>query len=256
MGQTLFAIIIGWIAGVAVNYFADVLPYRKGLTLPVCKKCGTHQSDVRYWFWPARCNNCGMRRSWRNIIVEVVFIITSIYLWQFSISIIEFSVNLLLIAYLGLVSVIDIEHRLILHPVSLVGALLGLGFGTWQHGFYATIIGGLVMFGIMLLLYFFGMGFVKLWERIRGHTINEEALGFGDVTLGGVIGLLLGWPGIVAGIFLTIFLAGVVSFVYYVFALFFRKYKPNLALPFGPFLVMSAILLLYFHKVVLAPLGW
>jgi len=157
---------------------------------------------------------------------------------------------MLLLLYFGVVVVIDVEHRLILHPVSLVGALLGLGVGIWAHGMQSTLIGGIAGFGIMLAFHGFGNLFARLMARLRGAEIDEVALGFGDVNLSGVLGLLLGWPGIVGGLLLAILLGGVVSLFYLVFMLILRRYRIFTAIPYGPFLVASAVLLLYFHDVI------
>ena len=73
------------------------------------------------------------------------------------------------------------------------------------------------------------------------------ALGFGDVNLAGVLGLLLGWPGIVLGLLLAILIGGVVSLVYLVVMAVLRRYHTFMAIPYGPFLIISAILLLYFQ---------
>jgi len=150
----------------------------------------------------------------------------------------------------GLVVVIDLEHRLILHPVSLSGAVLGLIFGSLNHGILYTVIGGAAGFGIMLVFYMLGNLFIKFLSRSRGEEIDEVALGFGDVNLSGVIGLLLGWPGVIAGVFLAIILGGVVSGSFLIIQLFRKKYQAFQALPYGPFLVISAVLLLYFSQFV------
>jgi leader peptidase (prepilin peptidase)/N-methyltransferase len=147
--------------------------------------------------------------------------------------------------YFGVVVVIDLEYRLILHPVSLVGALLGLVFGILNHGVLNTILGGMAGFGIMLAFYFLGVLFIRFISKTRGDDIDEVALGFGDVNLAGVIGLLLGWPGIVGGIFLAIIIGGVVSGIVVVMGMIQKKYQAFQALPYGPFLVISAAALLY-----------
>jgi len=150
----------------------------------------------------------------------------------------------------GLVVVIDLEHRLILHVVSIAGAILGMIFGSINHGVLNTIIGGAAGFGIMLVFYLLGNLFIKFLSRRRGIEIDEVALGFGDVNLAGVIGLLLGWPGVVAGIFVAIILGGIVSGFFLIVQILRKKYQANQALPYGPFLVSSVILLLYFSQSV------
>ncbi len=154
--------------------------------------------------------------------------------------------GLVLLAYFGVVTVIDIEHRLILHPVSIVGGILGLIYGMQLHGVWSTVIGGMAGFGTMLVLYLFGILFSAFQARRRGELQFEDALGFGDVNLGGILGLLLGWPGVVAGLLLAVILAGALSLVYLVWTLIRKRYDLSLAIPYGPFLVASAIWLLYF----------
>jgi leader peptidase (prepilin peptidase)/N-methyltransferase len=157
------------------------------------------------------------------------------------------------------VTVIDLEHRLILHPVSLIGVALGAGIGIYLHGVYLTLLGGAVGFGIMLILYYLGVGYVRLITRRKRKLAEQQAvesqeeqgemgegLGFGDVNLSGVIGLMLGWPGIIAGLILGIILAGIASLGYILFMVLSKRYHPNMALPYGPYLVAAAVVLLYF----------
>jgi leader peptidase (prepilin peptidase)/N-methyltransferase len=103
----------------------------------------------------------------------------------------------------------------------------------------------------MLLIYLLGIGFVHWMARFRDFT-DKEALGYGDVNLCGVVGLLLGWPGIIAGILLTVLIAGAVSLFYLFLMLALRKYRSSLTLPFGPFLVGSAIIFLFLKDTVFA----
>ena len=63
--------------------------------------------------------------------------------------------GMVLLTYFAMVFVIDFEHRLILHPTSIFGALLGLGLGFWINGLVPTLIGGLAGLAIMLDLLLF-----------------------------------------------------------------------------------------------------
>jgi len=149
------------------------------------------------------------------------------------------------LVYLAIVAVIDIEHRLILHPVSIVGAGLGLLIGIWLRGWSQTLIGGAAGFGMMLLLYYLGDWFARWLARKRGQDLEEVALGFGDVNLAGVLGLMLGWPGIVAGLLLAILLGGAVSLLIIASQVITRRYTPFTAIPYAPFLILGFIILLY-----------
>ena len=83
--------------------------------------------------------------------------------------------------------------------------------------------------------------------RWRGESGEEEALGFGDVNLSGVLGLMLGWPVIVLGLVLAILLGGAVSLVYLLLMLVLRRYRRYAAIPYGPFLVAGAVILIFFR---------
>ncbi len=179
--------------------------------------------------------------------MEFVYIGAALWLWYAPPERLGFIIAWILLVYFGLVVVIDTEHRLILHVISLTGALISLGVGVWLHGWGDTLIGGAVGFLVMLGLYYFGDLFARWLARRRGETLDEVALGFGDVNLAGVLGLLLGWPGIIAGLLFAILLGGAASLVYVIVMLLSRRYHTFMAIPYGPFLAASAIYLLYFR---------
>jgi len=239
--------LLGWIFGAVANYLSDVLPSKRRITQPLCLACGASQSLINYLIFPRTCQQCGKRRSLRTWVVEVIYVLAITGIWFFPADHVNFWIGSLLLLYFGVVSIIDLEHRVILHPVSVVGVIIGAAIGISRHGIDRTINGGIVGFVIMLLLYYLGIFVVRI--RNRGNndpTLPEEALGFGDVNLSGVLGLLLGWPAILVGITITIFSAGAFSFVYLLVTLAAKRYHPTLAIPYGPFLVLGAIILLYF----------
>jgi len=97
----------------------------------------------------------------------------------------------------------------------------------------------------MLALYYLGALFARWMARRRGNDFNDEALGFGDVNLSGIIGLMLGWPGILAGLFTAIILGGLVSFAILIVMISTHKYQAFTTIPYAPFLVIGTLLLLY-----------
>jgi leader peptidase (prepilin peptidase)/N-methyltransferase len=247
-------IIAGWISGIIINYLADVLPEKRSLVRPFCSGCDSAFEPGNYYFWPRRCRTCGKRRRVRTWVVEAAFVGIGACLWFWSPERLGVILSLVLLIYFVLFAIIDLEHRLIMHVVSLAGAILCLGVGAWLHGIGMTLLGGLAGFGIMLVFYILGLGFMRLLHRWRNQAISEEeALGFGDVSLSGVIGLLVGWPGIVGVLVLGILLAGLVSLIYLLFMVANRKYHPGLALPYGPFLIVVTIAMLVYREYLLLP---
>jgi leader peptidase (prepilin peptidase)/N-methyltransferase len=174
-----------------------------------------------------------------------------IWLWYQPYSVLEFLAGFLVLVYFGMVAVIDLEHRLIPHPLSLAGSILGLVFGFWQHGLILTLLGGLAGFGIMLGLFLFGELFVKIFIRRRRPDFEDTALGFGDVILGGVLGLFVGWPGIVLALITGILIGGISVLFYLIARLALGRYRSFDFVPYGPFLLSGAFFVLFFKDLLL-----
>jgi leader peptidase (prepilin peptidase)/N-methyltransferase len=251
----ILAIIPGWLFGVVVNYLADVLPLRRRLTKPFCIHCDTTQTWINYLIWPRRCPTCHQPRNLRVWLVELFYIAASIFISYSPPNKLGYWLGVVVLAYFGVVVLIDLEYRLIMHPVSIVGAALGLVIGFLRVGWIRTLLGGVVGFGIMWLLYMLGVLIIKVVNRRRGQPVNDVALGFGDVNLSGVLGLMLGWPLVLVGLVVAVLIGGVVSLIYILVKLVTRKYSAFMALPYGPFLVIGAVLLIYFQDVVKVLIG-
>ncbi len=84
-------------------------------------------------------------------------------------------------------------------------------------------------------------------SKARGKPINTVAFGYGDVRLGGFMGLVLGFPGVLLAIFLGVLLGGLGGFLYWFLrAIILRRYSLFTAIPYGPFLVAGAMAMLFF----------
>ena len=255
----LIPILLGWMAGLFINYVADVLPLTRRFSQSVCRHCKNPFSWSDYLLLRA-CRNCGTPRSLRTWVVQILTTAAFVYFWLFPPRALGLLLGLLVIVYFGIITVIDLEHRLILHPTSLAGAVLGLIVGTVIHsradglllGAGKSLLGGLFGFAVMFLLYQFG----SLVARYRARKMqaagqapdDEEALGGGDVYLAGVLGLMLGWPFIWDVLLLGVLLGGVIS-LFFITALFVRQRYSSEALmtfmPYGPFFILSAFYKLF-----------
>jgi leader peptidase (prepilin peptidase)/N-methyltransferase len=256
----LLPILLGWIAGLLVNYLSDVLPITRRFSQPVCRNCQTSFSWLDY-LTLRPCRNCGTRRSLRTLIVQIVSIASFTYFWLFPPFGLGLPLSLIVLTYFGVIIVIDLEHRLILHPTSLFGAVLGLIVGTYLYGkngniasgLVTSILGGVAGFAIMFGLYQLG----ALVARFRARKMraagqaedDEEALGFGDVFLTTVLGLMLGWPNIILGIVVGALVGGVIGLLALAGHFVQRRYSENSMMtfiPYGPSLVLGAFYILYF----------
>ncbi len=240
----LIPILLGLAAGALVNYLSDVLPFTRRFSRPSCPKCGKPFTWKDYLFLRA-CPACRQKRSARTYLVLLVLLAATVYIWLRPPARINFPLAYVLLAFLGVVFVIDLEHRLIMHPISITGAVLGLGIGTYANGPVPTLLGGAFGFGSMLLLYYLGEAFTRFMAKRRGEPIDEVALGFGDVNLCGVTGLLLGWPVILAGILFTIFAGGIGSLLVIATMLIRKRYSAFTPIPYAPFLIFSILFYLF-----------
>jgi prepilin signal peptidase PulO-like enzyme (type II secretory pathway) len=248
----IIPLLLGYLSGLLVNYLADVLPETRTLSRPVCLKCQAQINWTDYLFF-RRCNQCGKRRSLRTYIVQAVMTVIPVLMWVFPGQSLPFLLEISLLIYLAIVLVIDLEHRLILHPVSIIGAVLGLGTGIFlrssthslNYGIITTLLGGAAGFGIMLIFYFIGEMYVKYMAKKRGLPADEVALGFGDVNLSGILGLMVGWEYIFSCLFFAILAGGLASLVIIAVLLLTRKYKSFTAIPYAPFLIVSAAYFLF-----------
>lgn len=240
-------LILGWVAALLVNYLADVLPATRRLTSPACTQCAAKFAWTDYLLLKG-CSACNHPRGWRTWITQILGVVATIYIWLSPPQGLGFWLGFVLLIYLAVVFVIDIEYRLVLHPVSYFGIVLGLLVGTILHGIIPTLIGGAAGFGIMYLLYYLGILFVRWMSKRRGETVIEEgdALGFGDVNLAGVLGLILGGQLIWIGILIAILAGGAVSLVLILGMLALKRYEAFAAIPYAPFLILGAIYILYF----------
>ncbi len=242
----LLAGIFGWVIAYFINYLADVLPITRKFSRPGCLQCNAAISLQRYILLQP-CSNCGRKRALRTWCVQIGMALASAWMWVSPPARLGFWAGVGLLAFFTLIVVIDLEYRLILHPVSWVGAGLGLLIGIWQKGLLITILGGAAGYGIMLALYFLGVLFNRAMAKAR-HQEVEDALGFGDVNLSGIIGLMLGWPEIIGGLLFAILAGGVISGLIIFMMFISRRYKALTAIPYAPFLVLGAIIFLYIPK--------
>src|SRR5215211_7659521 len=252
-------LLLGWLAGLFINYCADVLPRTRRFSQPTCPHCETPFSWLDY-FTLRPCRSCGDIRSLRTWLVQILTTAAFVYLWMVPSKALGFALGSIVLIYFGIITVIDLEHRLILHPTSIVGAVLGLIVGTYIHsrtnglllGSVLSLLGCLFGFGVMFLLYQFG----TLVARFRACKMQaagqaddeEEALGGGDVYLAGVLGLMLGWPFIWDAILLGVLLGGLISFLFIIALLVRRRYSSDALMtfiPYGPYFIIGAFYLLF-----------
>ncbi len=229
--------LLGWLIAVAINHIADILPRRESLRQwPKCATCG-HQRPRLAWsallaiFSSLQsCSQCGHRQKTfnRSIIVELVTSGFFVFLlWHYNEGLsLRLGLMVLYTAILILITVTDLEHRLIFNIVILPAILLAAvaAFLTPDLRWKVALLGGATGFILSFLAYLLGRG----------------ALGQGDVTLSTFLGLIIGFPHILLSLIFGVFLGGIVSLLLLVTG----RVTLKTFIPYGPFLTITGWIML------------
>lgn len=238
---TIIYALIGWLVGLVINHAADILPKRKtALQWPKCATCATPRPLLAWSGLLAvltnrrRCPHCNQPRITlvRAIIVELAtpaFFVFLLGLYGLSWQLILVS---LYTAILILITVTDLEHRLIFNVVILPSILLGLVAAFFTPNLYwpSALVGGAAGF---LLSYLAAL-------------ISRGGLGEGDVTLSTFLGLILGFPLILLSLFFGVFLGGFIAFLLVVT----RRVTMKSFIPYGPFLTITGWVMLIWGEAI------
>ena len=169
------------------------------------------------------------------IIVAIAYILL-LYRYGFSINALKF---MFLIPML--ISAFQIDLKLQIIPNRLTLTIFEFGLIFTFLGVIINVNTGINLFINSLLGMIVGAGIFLLITLIGGAIAGKEAMGFGDVKLMGAMGLFFGWFNIILISVIAFLLAAITS----IGILVLRKKKIDEYIPFGPFIVIGAIISIY-----------
>ena len=246
----------GYLSGLVVNFVVDWLYLRRNFLEEAFLAELASKGWLKFITRPFSYKEGEKRFKIRSVVITLFFIPLVLWLGISPPERVSIWWGLPVLMYFSLVIVMDIEYRIVMHPVSIAGVVLGAAVGVSQRGLVVTLVGGVVGFVVMFLLFKLGELFVKLMNRRRdGESLDEVALGFGDVNLAGVVGLFLGWPPIILGLLFAVFVGGLVSLFLIFFTLFRKEFQAFMAIPYAPFLAIAALVMLFFPNEIASLLG-
>jgi prepilin signal peptidase PulO-like enzyme (type II secretory pathway) len=255
-----FAALLGLVIGGAINWLADDLPhtyrvrpphYPDGTPRPRLAWLGVSAYLTRLHLSPS-----GTRLSWRYPLTEIVTAALFAYVatrYPDPATVIVFWGN---IAVLMLITVIDLEHRLILTLVILIGcawALVGNAIAgpviAPRIPFADYLIGAAAGFALFLVLYLGGMLFSNVVSSARGEALDEVAFGYGDVFLAMLAGCILGWQALIFAVFIAVFAGGIGSVLFLGVRLALGgRYEWFTALPYGQYIVFGTLVMMLWRS--------
>ena len=125
----------------------------------------------------------------------------------------------------------DFKEMLLYDEVSLVMLLAGLSYNYLLADISWSIVGTGVVGAVLLLIY----------------CLCPEGVGQGDVKLAFVLGAWLGWTKGLLSLVLSLWLGFLVGGL----LLIFKHKHGKDAIPFGPYMCLSGLIMLYYGEVVL-----
>lgn len=164
--------------------------------------------------------------------VTAVIFIGLLYLYGFQLKTLAYMIlfPMLLCAF-----VIDYRLKIIPNRLNLT---------IFEVGLVYTFLEGIININIaidMLLGMIAGAGIFLFITLVGGLIAGKEAMGFGDVKLMGGLGLFFGWRTIII-ISLIAFLLGAIVGITLMLR---KKKKSDEYIPFGPFIVISAVIAMF-----------
>ena len=233
----IFAL-LGMIAASFLNVCIDRLPGGQSLLFPAshCPSC-RHRLSVRdlvpvfsYLQLRGRCRYCRAPIPRRVLWVEIGTGVLFAYLfWLYGLSI-ELAVAVFFSSLFIVLMVIDLGHGLILNKVvypAMAVALLTSAF-LFQSEIVPDIKSSTNGGGIGLVLFLLIV------------LISRGGMGWGDVKLAALIGLVTGFPLVFVALFLAVTLGGLTAVV----LLLLKIKKRKEGIPFAPFLSIAAVVTL------------
>jgi leader peptidase (prepilin peptidase) / N-methyltransferase len=162
-----------------------------------------------------------------------------------------------------LITVIDLEHKLILFAVIIPSAILALidplvtPYINNEPDFQRALIGGAIGFGVFFLLYLGGYVYLYIVNSLQGRNITEVAFGYGDVMMATLSGLILGPERLFFAMFITVFLGAAGALLWLVSRRLSNSgFSMFTALPYGPYIVAGTIILMLFGAQVRGFFGY
>lgn len=173
-------------------------------------------------------------KKWPLWVLPLVNGLLSILAFKGASSYTEILIKIIEMSILLLLFVFDLKYMLLPTKVILPGvgvSLIGLILGWQRTGIWEIVrnglLGGAIGFGIFWLIYFGSLVILK-----------KEGLGYGDVRLMLLIGLIVG----IQQVFMVIIIASLLAVLGG--SIFWLIRKQSQAFPYGPFLCMGTIIMM------------
>ena len=195
---------------------------------------------ISYFWLRGKCRHCEAAVPFRVVMVEAatgalflaIFLLYGIGL--------DFVVVSACISLLIVVSLIDLEHGLILNSIVFPSIVILLLLGPFwtEIGITRSFLGDETVLASLANSYLSGLGAFLAFLTIA--LIAPAGMGGGDVKFAAVLGLMVGFPGVLLAIWISAVGGGLIAIGLIVSG---RKGRKDV-IPFGPFMAIGAAVVL------------
>lgn len=228
---------LGAIFGSFYNVVGYRLPRKESLLYPSshCTNCNHKLGPfelipiLSFLLLGGKCKNCKNKISWFYPIFELlsgILFALSYVIFGFTF---ECLLSIVFISMLLIIIISDYQTMIIPDSILIVFSILII--------IIKYFIGGFEVVGLSILSGIASFTFMFLIKLLGDFLFKKESMGGGDIKLLGVYGLVLGFPLSVISVFIAAIIALPVSLISI-------KKNPSHEIPFGPFLAISAIILM------------
>ena len=246
----LIIYILIFILGLIIGSFLNVVIFRlknnenfiKGRSH--CPKCNykikfyENIPLLSYIFLFGKCSNCKNKISLQYPVVELatgILFLVGYYL--FSSNIIYLLYYFIILSFLIIIFVYDLKYYLILDKIVIPAIIFVLIFNFFNYWLLITD------YWLLILSAIIGGG----WFALQFFISKGKWVGGGDIRLGVLMGLILGWPGILVALGLA-YISGTIILLPFVTL---KKKSLKSQVPFGVFLVPATIIVMFWGEKII-----
>lgn len=236
---SFFVFVFGLCIGSFLNCIIYRLEQKKKITgrsfCPNCKHKLSWQDlfpICSFLLLKGKCRYCHKKISLQYPLVELATGILFVLLLSLGLTFNTFYI-LVISCFFIIIFIYDLKHSLILDKVLFPAVAIALIYDVIniQHLLNA-LLAAVIASGFFLLIFLISKG---------------RAMGFGDVKLAILIGLLLGMPNALVALFLAFFFGAVIGLALMVF----KKKSLKSEIPFGPFLITGTLVTIFYGNQII-----
>ena len=226
-----FFFLYGLLFGSFLNVCIYRLPLNKSIVKPpsACPKCNYQIKWYEniplfsYIFLNGKCKGCKEKISLRYPIIELLCGLIMMGLYYYFGLTFELAFVSLIVLALVAVTFIDIDHKLILDKMVIFILVIGIIYEIVVRP--VPILEGVIGF------------FAASVPLLIIAILSKGGIGGGDIKLMAVVGVFLGWKGVLV----AMFLGAVVGAIFGIVTIILKLKKRKDIIPFGPFLCLGIL---------------